>query len=168
MLRLGHKALALETALEQWAVVAGMQPVLVGFGNDPDANVAVRAIRHLAMYYGVMHPRAAEFRITQSLDWDPRAIRFDIQIGDSSHADFLTVLYAHEGSSFSDDDAWSLIDGVVDPRRRGALLPHNLAFDDAAAPLLMGSALLFRFEGAHIELHGDVDEKVWKRLMVRP
>jgi hypothetical protein len=51
MLRFGHKELALETALERLAVVSGMQPILVRFGDDSDVNVAVRAIRHLAMYY---------------------------------------------------------------------------------------------------------------------
>ena len=70
MLRLGHKELALETALEQLAVVSGMQPILVRLGDDSDVNVAMRAIRHLAMYYCVLHARAAEFHVTRSLDWE--------------------------------------------------------------------------------------------------
>jgi hypothetical protein len=86
MLRLGHKELALETALEQLAVVSGMQPILVRFGDDSDENVAVRAIRHLAMYYCVLHARAAEFHVTCSLDWDARAIAFKLQVGEDPHA----------------------------------------------------------------------------------
>ena len=164
MLRLGHKELALETALEQRAVVSGMQPILVRFGDDSDVNVAARAIRHLAMYYCVLHSRAAEFHVTRSFDWDTRAIAFKLQVGDDPHARLFNVLYPREGSSFADDDAWSLIDRVVDPTRRGALLAHQLASDDAPAPFRLGSQLLFRFDRARIELQGDADAKLWKRL----
>ena len=93
------------------------------FGDDSDVNVAGRAIRHLAMYYCVLHARAAEFHVTRSLDWDARAIAFKLQVGEDPHARHFNVLYPREGSSFTDDDAWSLIDRVVDPTRRGALLP---------------------------------------------
>ena len=51
---------------------------------------------------------------------------------------FSMFFYPREGSSFTDDDAWSLIDRVVDPKRRGALLPHELASDDAPAPFRLG------------------------------
>jgi len=167
MLRLGHKKLALETALGQLAVVPGMQPILVRFGDDSDVNIAVRAIRHLAMYYCVLHARAAEFHVTRSLDWDARAIAFKLQVGEGPHAHFFNVHYPREGSSFTDDDAWSLIDRVVDPAQRGALLPHELASDDAPAPFRLGSQLLFRFDRARIELQGDADAKLWKRLEIQ-
>jgi hypothetical protein len=167
MLRLGHKELALETALEQPAIVSGMRPILVRFGADADANVAVRAIRHLARCYAVLHARAAEFNVTRSLNWDTRAISFELQVGEGSQASFFKVLYPREGSSFTDDVAWSLIDRVVDPTRRGALLPHELASDDAPAPFRLGSQLLFRFDRARIELQGDVDAKLWERLEIR-
>lgn len=85
ILRLGHKEPALETALEQVAVVPGMQPILARFGDDSDVNVAVRAIRHLAMYYCVLHARAAEFHVTRSFDRDARAIAFKLQVGEDSH-----------------------------------------------------------------------------------
>jgi hypothetical protein len=166
MLRLGHKELALETALEQPAIVSGMRPILVRFGADSDANVAVRAIRHLARYYSVLHARAAEFNVTRLLNWDTRAISFELQVEEGSQASFSKVLYPREGSSFTDDVAWSLIDRVVDPTRRGALLPHELASDDAPAPLRLGSQLLFRFERARIELQGDADAKLWERLEI--
>jgi hypothetical protein len=166
MLRLGHNELALETALEQRAVVSGMQPILVRFGDDSNADAAVRAIRHLAMYYCVLHARAGEFHVTRSLDWDVRAIAFEIQMGDPG-AHLFTVIYAREGSSFTDDDACSLIDRVVDRTRRGALLPHELASDSAPQPFRLASQLLFRFERAHIELNGDPDKKSWKRLEIR-
>ena len=166
MLRLGHKKLALETALGQLAVVPGMQPILVRFGDDSDVNIAVRAIRHLAMYYCVLHARAAEFHVTRSLDWDARAIAFKLQVGEGPHAHFFNVHYPREGSSFTDEDAWSLIDRVVDPMQRGALLPHELASDDAPAPFRLGSQLLFRFDRARIELQGDADAKLWNRLEI--
>ena len=166
MLRLGHKKLALETALEQLDVVPGMQPILVRFGDDSDPDVAGRAIRHLAMYYYVLHARAAEFHVTRLLNWDTRAIAFKLQVGEDPHARLVTVLYPREGASFTDDDAWSLINRVVDPTRRGPLLPHELASDDAPAPFRLGSQLLFRFERAHIELQGDADAKLWERLEI--
>lgn len=166
MLHLGHKELALETALEQLAVVSGMQPILVRFGDDSDVNVAVRAIRHLATYYCVLHARAAEFNVTRSLDWDPRAITFELQVGEDPHARLFNVVYPRDGSSFTDDDAWSLIDRVIDPKDRGALLPHELASDDAPAPFRLGSQLLFRFDRARIELQGDPDAKLWTRLEI--
>jgi len=68
--------------------------------------------------------------------------------------------------SFTDDDAWSLIDRVVAPTLKGALLPHELASDDAPAPFQSGSQLLFRFDRARIELQGDADAKLWKRLEI--
>jgi len=166
MLRLGHKELALETALEQLAAVSGMRPILVRFGDDPDPNVAVRAIQHLAMYYCVLHARAAEFHVTRMLNWDTRAIAFKLQVGADPHASLVNVLYPREGSSFTDDDAWSLINRVVDSTRRGPLLPHELASDDAPAPYRVGSQLLFRFDRAGIELQGDVDAKLWTRLEI--
>jgi hypothetical protein len=166
MLRLGHKQLALETTLEQLAVVSGLQPILVRFGDDSDVNVAVRAIRHLAMYYCVLHARAAEFHVTRSLDWDTRAIAFQLWEGDDPHARLFNVLYPREGSRFTDDDAWSLIDRVVDPTRRGPLLPHRLASDGTPAPFRLGSQLLFRFDRARIELQGDPDAKLWNRLEI--
>ena len=79
---------------------------------------------------------------------------------------FSMFFYPREGSSFTDDDAWSLIDRVVDPKRRGALLPHELASDDAPAPFRLGSQLLFRFDRARIELQGDADAKLWERLEI--
>jgi hypothetical protein len=167
MLRLGHKALALETALEQLAVVSGMQPILVRFGDDSDESVSVRAVRQLAMYYGVLHTRAAEFHVTRSLDWDTRAIAFKLKEGDDPHSRVFNVLYPCEESSFTNDDAWSLIDRIVDPTRRGALLPHPLASDGMPAPYRLGSQLLFRFDRARIELQGDPDAKLWKRLEIR-
>jgi hypothetical protein len=167
MLRLGHKALALETALEQLAVVSGMQPILVRFGDDADENVSVRAVRQLAMYYGILHTRTAEFHVTRSLDWDTRAIAFKLKQGDDPHSRVFNVLYPREESSFTNDDAWSLIDRIVDPTRRGALLPHPLASDGTPAPYRLGSQLLFRFDRARIELQGDPDAKLWKRLEIR-
>jgi len=166
MLRLGHKELALETALEQLAASSGMRPILMRFGDDPDPNVAVRAIQHLAMYYGVLHARAAEFHVTRLLNWDTRAITFRLQVGEGPHACRVDVLYPREGSSFTDDDAWSLINRVVDPMRRGPLLPHELASDNAPAPYRLESQLLFRFDRANIELQGDVDAKLWTRLEI--
>jgi hypothetical protein len=165
-LRLGHKDLALETALEQPTVVSGMQPILVRFGDDSDENIAVRAIRRLAMYYGVLHARAAEFQVTRSLDWDSRAIAFKLKEGRDPDSRVFNVLYPREGSSFTNDDAWSLIDRVADPTRRGALLAHRLAYDGAPAPYRLGSQLLFRFDRARIELEGDPDAKLWRRLEI--
>jgi hypothetical protein len=166
ILRLGHKELALETALERGAAVSGMRPILVRFGDDPDPNVAVRAIQHLAIYYCVLHARAAEFHVNRLLNWDTRAIAFKLQVGEDPHARRVNVLYPREGSSFTDDDAWALINRVVDPTRRGPLLPHELASDDAPAPYRLGSQLLFRFGRANIELQGDVDAKLWTRLEI--
>jgi hypothetical protein len=167
MLRLGHKELALETALEQWAVVPGMQPILVRFGDDSDANVAVRAIRQLAMYYGVLHARAGEFGVTRSLDWDARVIAFELPLGVGSRDHVCNVLYPRERPSFTDEEAWSLIDRIVVPTRRGALLPPKLASDGIPAPFRLGSQLLFRFEHARIELKGDVDAQEWNRLEIQ-
>ena len=105
-------------------------------------------------------------RIARSLDWDARAIAFKLQVEEDPHVRLFNVLYPREGSSFTDDEAWSLIDRVVDPTRRGALLPHELACDDAPAPFRLGSQLLFRFDRARIELQGDADAKLWKRLEI--
>jgi hypothetical protein len=119
------------------------------------------------MYYGVLHTRAAEFHVTRSLDWDTRAIAFKLKEGDDPHSRVFNVLYPCEESSFTNDDAWSLIDRIVDPTRRGALLPHPLASDGMPAPYRLGSQLLFRFDRARIELQGDPDAKLWKRLEIR-
>ncbi len=166
MLRLGCKELALETALEHRGVVPGMEPILARLGDDPAPDIAAYAIRHLAFYYDVLHPRAGEFQVTRSLDWDARAVVFEIPIANKAHVRVFTVLYPREGARFTDDDAWSLIDKAVDPARRGALAPHEMAFGGPPAPYRLGSELLFKFERARVTLSGDVDAKSWTRAEI--
>lgn len=166
MLRLGHKALAAQTATERRGVVPGMEPVLRRLGDDPDPEIAKYAVWHLAFYYAVLHPRAGEFGVASEPDWDSRVALFRIDMAVGAHTRASCVLYAKDADGLSEKDSWALVDRLVSPERRGALGPHELSFDDVAEPYRLGLELLYKFANARVEFWGDPDAQRWKRVEI--
>ncbi|WP_424361984.1 hypothetical protein [Methylocystis parvus] len=166
MLRLGHKALAAQTATERRGVVPGMETILRRLGDDPEPEIAKYAVLHLAFYYAVLHPRAGEFGVASEPDWDSRVALFRIDMVVGAHTGASYVLYAKDADGLSEKDSWALVDRLVSPERRGALEPHDLSFDDVAEPYRLGSELLYKFANASVEFWGDPDTQRWKRIEI--
>ncbi len=157
MLRAGHKALAVATATEIQGVVAGMQPVLLDLGDDPDLDLARGAWDHLARYYHCLHPKAAGSTTVRARpEWAAGVDAYFIRQG---HGElFRDVWVAYPAASLDDAAAWTLIDRA---------LPAALRGEPVAGPSRFGRSLQHDFSsGAIVILDGDPDRLLWSRIEI--
>jgi hypothetical protein len=161
----GHSALAIESATEMLCAVDGMEPVLRRLADDADPLVRARAQRHLAGYYRVLHPEAEERGMIRR--WrDASADVLGLRSSDGRALSVLFVYPLQAGASFTDAEAWSIVDRLLPPDMRGPVAAHPLASPKAPpGPYRLAGQTMWRFaSGPSVEMHGDPGAKVWGRI----
>jgi hypothetical protein len=169
MLRAGQKALALATATETQGVVAGMERVLLGLGDDSDLKVARPAWDHLARYYNCLHPKADSATVRAASAWAPNVAAYLIRQGHGDVFRDVMVMYPAAGTPPIDDaTAWTLIDRALPAPLRGELATSALRnAESAPAPIRSGTSMHYEFSsGAIVVLDGDPDRCIWNRIEI--
>jgi hypothetical protein len=169
MIKLGHHALAIETATETQAAVAGMDGPLQILAEHSDHAICHRAQAQLAMYYRFLHPRTARGTIRRWLDWAAGCEAFSFHWG-SDKVLWMAVIYPARGREhFTNDEAWVLIDLAVPPGLRGDVDFHHMDFQKQPPPqpYAIGDRQCWRFSsGALVELQGEPQSRRWTRIQI--
>lgn len=169
MIEGGFLDLAIETATEIHGPVPGMEPVLRELADHPDEVVHNRAQVQLALYYRVLHPDAAGGSIRHYPKWSSTCDTFGFSWG-QQHVSTVVLYPAEAQAAFNDALAWSLIDRLLPPEIRGALVCGLPGFGDDSAPepTVFGNHQVLRSyaSGASLQLDGDVAAKAWSRITI--
>lgn len=167
MAQIGRLDLAIMTATEMREPVEGMEKVLLELGDVP--GVAPEAHRHLAEYYGVVHPKADPRLILQIRNWRPGADVILTRLEtDRGFIDSVSI-YAQNGAHFDDAKARSLLDLALPPDLRGPLVspwgPSDQYFN--AEPAIVGDSEIRAFEnGGRVTMSGDAEKRQWRRIEI--
>ena len=169
MIKGGHIQLAIQTATEMLEVVPAMEPILRQLADHTDEGIRHSAQRHLAHYYRFLHLEAARDTIRRWPDWSPEAEIFSFHWGEDKALWFVVIYPGDVDGSFTDTQAWLLIDQALPPDLRGEVVHYcmDYAKEPPPGPYRLGRQLMWQFAtGANLSLHGDPDTKTWIRIEI--
>ena len=169
MIALGHLRLAVETATEIHAPVAGMQAVLEDLGYNTNTGIARRAHIWLALYYNHIHAHALDTHIKRLEDWHQDCAAIWIRYGDKKVWSEGVALYP--STALTHADAWTLAIQTHPKFKTGRSVDLARLRKDVKPAFELSNKIIWLFEGGiRIEFARDyaqtdtADETLWTRL----